>query len=84
MNKEGGNSQFLIGLLLGVFLGGALTLLFATKKGKRLMRNLLKEGIEEVEGLEELLQGKTQEKMMPGEEPVGGKRFFKIRRKSIN
>ena len=52
----GSSNGFILGLILGV----AITLLFTTKKGRKLLKLLMDEGADKVARLEEVLQKKEQ------------------------
>lgn len=45
------------GFLVGVIVGAALVFLFATKKGRKIVKTLTEEGLEGVSGLQDLFEG---------------------------
>ena len=61
-NKEKHHSSH-NGFLFGVLLGVAITLLFTTKKGRRILKSLTDEGLEKVNQWEDLVSRKIDEKM---------------------
>ena len=52
-----GNSGFGNGVVVGVVMGVILTLLFTTKKGRKILRILSEEGFEKVKKWETILDG---------------------------
>lgn len=55
-NQHGGASQaFIVGIVIGV----ALTLLFTTKKGRKILHTITSEGMDKIERWEELFYKKT-------------------------
>lgn len=52
-----GNGGFLLGILIGV----AITLLFTTKRGRRVLKTLTDEGMDKIGSLEELFEKKMRE-----------------------
>ena len=52
-----GNSGFGNGVVVGVVMGVILTLLFTTKKGRKILRILSEEGFEKVKKWEHILDG---------------------------
>lgn len=54
-NSHSGNG-FASGLLWGLIIGGALALLFSTKKGRKILKAITEGGLEGVADLEDLLE----------------------------
>src|SRR5258708_1533162 len=69
-NHGQSNNGFISGFVLGIVVGAALVFLFATKKGKRLLKLLSEEGLEGVSGIEELI---TEELVEEKPQPVSNK-----------
>jgi len=55
MEHKSGRS-FFNGFVIGLIVGVGIVLLLTTKKGKRILKSLSEEGLESVNGLDELLQ----------------------------
>lgn len=51
------------GFLFGIIVGVALTLLFTTKKGRRILRSLTEEGLDKVNKWEDLISKRIDEKI---------------------
>lgn len=49
------------GFLLGLVIGAALVFFLATKKGKQILKTLIENGVEDVEGLQEMLAENEEE-----------------------
>ena len=86
------------GFFLGLLMGAGLTLLFTTKKGKRIVKTLTEEGLEDLSKLQDIIDtiqgediapdGKIEKSQAPMEPPVVKEiatrhRFFKGTRKKI-
>lgn len=57
MKMESKNSHsFFNGFVIGLIVGVGVALLFTTKKGKKILKSLSEEGLESVNGLDDLLQ----------------------------
>lgn len=56
--EEKHSGKFTSGLLWGLIVGGTLALLFSTKKGKKILREISEAGIEAIENLSNI---ETQE-----------------------
>lgn len=56
---QGGN--FLQGLLWGAIIGGGIVFLLGTKKGKRLLKIITEEGLENISDIGELVEDELEE-----------------------
>lgn len=62
-NKHG--NKLLTGFILGTILGGAGVLLFKTKKGKKILHSVAKEGMENLVDLKKLLTEEIDNEIVP-------------------
>lgn len=76
-HTEGGGMN---GFFLGLLMGAGLTLLLTTEKGKKIVKTLTEEGLEDLSKLQDMVDaiqdkdvppdGKTEETQAPKEPPV--------------
>lgn len=59
--KSGNNAAIGNGFFFGIVVGVALTLLFTTKKGRKILRMLIDEGADKLTEIEDLLTTQTKE-----------------------
>lgn len=64
-SRQGGN--FFQGFLWGAIIGGSIVFLLGTKKGKKLLKTITEEGIENISNIGELVEDELEEYE---EEPV--------------
>lgn len=76
-NKEKHHSSH-NGFLFGVLLGVAITLLFTTKKGRRILKSLTDEGLEKVNQWEDLVSKKIDEKMESINDDLEEREFVEV------
>src|SRR5579859_1325299 len=62
------SSNFMNGFVTGALLGGGLVFLFGTKTGKKLLKIISEEGLENMSSLSELLEDKFADGMTVEEE----------------
>ena len=61
-HTEGGGMN---GFFLGLLMGAGLTLLFTTKKGKRIVKTLTEEGLEDLSKLQDIIDTLKDEEVTP-------------------
>lgn len=68
MNNNSGGGRFFDGFLFGLIIGGGLVFLLGTKKGKRLLKMISEEGIENISELLEKNIDQEEYEEKPDEE----------------
>ena len=93
-DASGQGNNFLSGFLIGVLVGAAVVFLLATKKGRKLLKAISEEGIDNISNLlDEANKSGTSEKMLDKTEDSNGsyeetedvapKREFAVKEKAI-
>ncbi len=59
------------GFLFGILVGVAITLLFTTKKGRKILKTLTDEGFDKISGLEDLFEKRVMEEDLDDDMPSG-------------
>jgi gas vesicle protein len=73
-HHQGGLNGFIFGVLIGV----AITLLFTTKKGRRLLKALTDEGLDKVSKWEDLLDKKIEQKIESINDDLEEREFVEV------
>jgi gas vesicle protein len=77
-NKSGNN--FLGGFLLGVLVGAVIVFLLATKKGKKILKAISDDGLDNISGILEKVNKTTGlDEMYDEEEPVPQRRIIAVK-----
>ncbi len=78
-NNNNSGSNFFSGFLLGVVVGAAVVFLLGTKKGKRLLKAISEEGLDNISNILEEADGTTGLKTNKEDEKITPKRKIIVR-----